>query len=563
MIAETVAVVGTAVGIALPLLLFFVLTWRDARRNLSLAERRSRSGARVARLTLLTTVLTYLVAVVFALLAIRAANAPYEYSGSLVVILEVALQAIEIALFVWALLIVYLLLPGVVGFLMAVVPARRWRDPARILVLRGFGRDDASRTLRRLLRDRVAPLGHVYTLADRDIRIPWYVRLPVIFTQLVFLHFRQQRVRDDRTLRKLVQSMEVRWARNINWFVSWSKTFPVRSSDDCWRDVVRELGRRADLVLIDISQPSENLAWEIGQCLGGDSTARLILLTEDRSVPEARRFLERWPAAALESRLVPYDTQPGRLSELLAEGLPPGRQAQPAPRAKLGRRTHLAAAARMIGPIGFLALIGLSLLLGSAVRTQLSEPSFLERQALRLGSPGRQERALARLTRWGSKRMRTESGERYDDVYVWGVIDALKNLWDEEPSLRPEIVDLLGLVKGPFSDELLWRALRELPDEEIGRKRLALQHLKDTPLASHNTTNLLQERLTAHPDAGHRSAASTDVDLLVIEVLGEIGNLFAVRALGEIAATHPDDRVRAAAAAACERRSSPNSLRPC
>ena len=350
MIPETIAGIGISVGIALPLLLFFVLTWRDGRRNLSLAERRSRSGARIARLTLVSTVLTYLVTAVFALLAIRAANAPYEYGGSPLVILEGTLNALETAIMVWALLIVYLLLPGVVGFLMAVVPARGWRDPSRVLVLRGFGRDDASRTLRRLLRDRVAPLGHVYTLADRDIRIPWYVRLPVIFTQLVFLHFRQQRVRDDRTLRKLVQSVEVRWARNINWFLSWSKTFPVRSSDDCWRDCVRELGRRADLVLIDISQPSENLAWEIGQCLGGDLTARLILLAEDRSVPEARRFLERWPAATLESRLVPYDTQPGKLSELLAEGLRPGRQAPPAPRAKPRRRTHLAAAARMDRP---------------------------------------------------------------------------------------------------------------------------------------------------------------------------------------------------------------------
>jgi len=551
MIPEIVAAIGICAGVALPLLLFFVLTTLDGHLNLSPAERRSRTGARIARLTLVSTVLTYLVTVIFALFAIRAANAPYEYAGSLLVIVEGALNSLEVAIMVWALLIVYLLLPGVVGFVMAIVPALGWRRPARILVLRGFGRDDASRTLRQLLRDRVAPVGHVYTLADRDIRIPWYVRLPVIFTQLVFLHFRQQRVRDERTLRKLMQSVEVRWARNINWFVSWSKTFPVRSSDECWRECVRELGRRADLVLIDISQPSENLAWEIGQCLETDITRQLILLAEDRSLPGARRFLERWPAAALHSRLVPYDTEPGRLSELLAEGLAPGRHLLPAPRAKPRRRTHLATAARMIGPIGFLTLFGLSVILGSFVHTHLSDGSFLERQARRLEGAGSQERALAELTQWGSKKM-TESGERYEDVYVWAVIDALKVLWDKEPSLRPEIVDLLGFVTGPFAENLLWRALRELPDEEIERKRLALEHLRGTTLVSHYTAELLEERLTARPDAGPRSPASIEIDLLVIEELGEIGG--AESLLKEIAATHPDERLRGAADAAFLRR---------
>ena len=63
------------------------------------------------------------------------------------VIVEGALNALDVAIMVWALLIVYLLLPGVVGFVMAIVPALGWRDPTRILVLRGFGRDDASRVV--------------------------------------------------------------------------------------------------------------------------------------------------------------------------------------------------------------------------------------------------------------------------------------------------------------------------------------------------------------------------------------------------------------------------------
>jgi len=82
-----------------------------------------------------------------------------------------------------------------VGVLRAAIPAARWRNPARILVLRRFARDDTSRALKALIGERVSRYGHVYTLADRDINTPWYVRLPVGLTQLVFLHFRASRVR--------------------------------------------------------------------------------------------------------------------------------------------------------------------------------------------------------------------------------------------------------------------------------------------------------------------------------------------------------------------------------
>ena len=78
MIPEIIAAIGICAGVALPLFLYFVLTWQDAHRNLSPAERRSRTGGRIARLTLVSTALTYLVAVIFALFAIRTANAPYE-----------------------------------------------------------------------------------------------------------------------------------------------------------------------------------------------------------------------------------------------------------------------------------------------------------------------------------------------------------------------------------------------------------------------------------------------------------------------------------------------------
>jgi len=102
---------------------------------------------------------------------------------------------VALPLFLFAFIATYLFLPAFIGGLIALPMALLWRNPKRILVLRRFHQDDSSRALKLFLYRYVSPFGHIYTLADNDIKISWHIRFPVIITQLAFLHFRRQFIR--------------------------------------------------------------------------------------------------------------------------------------------------------------------------------------------------------------------------------------------------------------------------------------------------------------------------------------------------------------------------------
>ena len=83
-------------------------------------------------------------------------------------------------------------LPFVVALPVAGAIVLLWRDPPRILVLRPFNRRPLTRDLARVVRGDVARFGHVYTLADAELRVRWYVRVPFLLGQLALLSFRSR-----------------------------------------------------------------------------------------------------------------------------------------------------------------------------------------------------------------------------------------------------------------------------------------------------------------------------------------------------------------------------------
>lgn len=205
-------------------------------------------------------------------------------------------------------LVTYLFIPGFIASIFALPVALAWRCPKRFLVLRRFDDRAASKELNRVLNRYLAPAGHVYTLADQDIRIPWYIRFPLIFTQLIFLHFRQRQVRSRDGLKSFLTSMEVSWARNVNWIVARSKTFAIRSSDAVWREVVEALTDRVDAVLVDISRRSDHLAWEIDRLRSGGRLPRTIFIARQAHESEAKAFLEDLGIGEEIPKLLTYDT---------------------------------------------------------------------------------------------------------------------------------------------------------------------------------------------------------------------------------------------------------------
>jgi hypothetical protein len=94
----------------------------------------------------------------------------------------------------------------------------------------------------------------------------------------------------------------------------------VKVDDSVWRDVVRALSEEATVAVVDISDPSEHLAWEIA-LLKGEIAARLLLIgRRDRVEALIRGDSENEAAARLRALLegeqvLVYDAGGGRDAE--------------------------------------------------------------------------------------------------------------------------------------------------------------------------------------------------------------------------------------------------------
>jgi hypothetical protein len=143
--------------------------------------------------------------------------------------------------------LLYFVLPTMLFLLLLLPEALTWRNPRRIVVFRRFKTKARNHALRRIATRQLARFGHVFTLADQQIHRSWFVRVPALFGQLSFLHFRPRTVTSDRRLRALTGILGQRARLNLNWLVSARKIFPIRSSDDYWQACVGTLLDQADL----------------------------------------------------------------------------------------------------------------------------------------------------------------------------------------------------------------------------------------------------------------------------------------------------------------------------
>lgn len=183
-----------------------------------------------------------------------------------------------------------------------------WHTPARFLFLRPFNHGPLTRSLTRVARRDVAPFGHVYTLSDSDIKVPWYIRVPLVLGQLALFSFRIRRVRDARHVEGLGRAADRIWLRNINWCMSFSKVFPVASTDERWREVVGCLLKRSDGILVDASELRENLLWEVEHARAlGLEPRMLYLIPADRIEAARPALIQALGDEACVSRLFAYE----------------------------------------------------------------------------------------------------------------------------------------------------------------------------------------------------------------------------------------------------------------
>jgi hypothetical protein len=161
-----------------------------------------------------------------------------------------------------------------------------WEAPPRFLLLRPFNRGPVSGPLRKVVRREMGPLGHVYTLSDADLRIPWYVRMPLLLAQVALLSFRMRKIRSPQQAERLEAVMDRVWLRNVNWCLSFTKAFPIASADGAWKDVVRHLAKRVDAVVIDATELRPNVRWEVALCRRIRRLHRVVVLVREDVAPE-------------------------------------------------------------------------------------------------------------------------------------------------------------------------------------------------------------------------------------------------------------------------------------
>lgn len=155
-----------------------------------------------------------------------------------------------------------------------------WRSPARFLLLRPFDRGRLTRVLAHVVRREIGPLGHTYTLADRAVHVPWFVRVPLLFGQLAIFSYRFSKIRHSAHLNRFCRMLRRTSLRNLNWLLSPSRMFPIACVDEGWRAVVSRLSREVDLILIDVTGANENVLWELEECRRLGLSSRLVLISE-------------------------------------------------------------------------------------------------------------------------------------------------------------------------------------------------------------------------------------------------------------------------------------------
>lgn len=243
-------------------------------------------------------------------------------SGGWLAFLTVFSYVPSVFAYVGYLIAAYLVLS--VAALLAVLPialpvALKWKDPARFLILRPFNRAHLSRALRRILSCEISPLGHCYTLADADIRVPLWLRLPVLLGQLSFFVFRQRKIVAPNDISKLARAMTRRLLRNFNWCVSQDKVFPVACVDAGWRACVTRLVAECDCVVMDLTGLSESILWELELLQRTQALERTVFLVAADQYCHVQTALDRLlNGASAVAQLLSYDAHGLLKSQALA-----------------------------------------------------------------------------------------------------------------------------------------------------------------------------------------------------------------------------------------------------
>ncbi|HEX2872904.1 MAG TPA: hypothetical protein VHP33_16695 [Polyangiaceae bacterium] len=183
--------------------------------------------------------------------------------------------------------------PAILTLPVVLPVAMLWKHPRRIVLLRPFQRPASSRALLDLASNVFAHYGHTYTLSDTNIRLPWFVRMPVLLGQLRTMLLSLPVVDSTQALQRFEFQLTRRVSRNIGWLLSPHHVFAVRSNADYWTASVDCLLNGADLVVLDLTDLKAGVVAEFDRCLQLGLGERMLLVCDQCK----RVVIEDWLAS--------------------------------------------------------------------------------------------------------------------------------------------------------------------------------------------------------------------------------------------------------------------------
>lgn len=190
-----------------------------------------------------------------------------------------------------------------------------WRAPLRILLLRPFELRDHGHSVRLFASRYLRYWGHIYTLTDSQIKswpvIPEIIKVLLLVTgclgMLLLWHPRLSfNVACNEDVPILMDFLDRRVTRNVAWTFSLDKLFKVSCTIESWRLTVQHLINSADLIVIDLSNAGEGLAWEINELLFYGANEKTVFITKRDGVMVARSFMNSCGLAQDQSELFVY-----------------------------------------------------------------------------------------------------------------------------------------------------------------------------------------------------------------------------------------------------------------
>jgi hypothetical protein len=171
-----------------------------------------------------------------------------------------------------------------------------WRQPLRFLLLRPFNRQRVTQSLKKIIRDSVSPYGHTYTLADADLKVPWYIRIPLFFGQISIFSHRLKKISLPHHIIRTIKAIRRKGLRTMNWCFSRSKVFPITCTSFSWQACVSCISQEMDIIIMDLSGIKEGVIWELEHCIRLGLIDRVIFFVSDSEKERtlARETLEKY-----------------------------------------------------------------------------------------------------------------------------------------------------------------------------------------------------------------------------------------------------------------------------